>query len=445
MNIENLDRIATNDRRRRILETIPPIFEKLDPENRCSIAGEEISKSLPPGSKVYVMGFGKASMKMYNGIRRPLKERIASSWIIVPSDFNGNPEFKELKILKGTHPITGKETEQSTNEILERMKELSEGDTVIVLISGGGSALFEAPVDGVGIKQIAEASKCLMNEDADIYELNIFRRFYSKVKGGRLADSLYPARVIGLVVSDVFGDDLGTIASGPLTTWKPDVLELDRLVEKYGKACPILSDLRGKADAREVNEERFKKVEQRIILRNRDFVDEFINVFREWGEEYVSLGTDINGDVGKVAMFLSEAVSKLGKIKSRGFWFAFGGETTVEVHGNGRGGRNLELSLRFLRQMEDEDFLFISAGTDGVDGKSPAMGGIVDTHLREKIDNDEIDKYLHENNSFALMERENSAIITGRTGTNVSDIMVGYFHPHLAALSSGQRNKGERS
>lgn len=429
MKIENLDRIATDSRRRRILEVMPPIFDKLDPENRCRIAGEELLSSLEQDSRVYVVGFGKASMRMYKGLRQAVKSRITSSWVIVPSDYNEKTEFGELTVLKGTHPITGKETEDSTNIILESLRKLNESDTVIVLISGGGSALLESPVNDVTIEQLADASKCLMNEDANIYELNTFRRFFSKVKGGRLADALYPARLIGLVVSDVFGDDLETIASGPLTFWNPDVSELDALVKRYEKACPILKDLKGRADLRAVDEDRFLKVKQKIILRNRDFVDEFVNVFREWGEEYVSLGTDINGDVEAVATALSRLLNNLGRIKKGGFWFTFGGETTVEVHGDGQGGRNLELSLRLLKQMRNQDFLFISAGTDGIDGKSPAMGGIVDSGLRKRLSDEEIDSYLKENNSFAIMERENCAIVTGRTGTNVSDIMIGYFRP----------------
>ncbi len=425
MIIQNLDSLSSNQRRRMILESLPPIFEKLDPENVCRNSGEEIE--IPTSGKLYIVGFGKASLKMYRGIRDALKRKVDSGWVIIPDDQNTDPEFPELKVLYGTHPKTGVKTVSSTRKVIDSMKNLNEDDTVIVLISGGGSALFEMPVEGISIGQIAEATECLMNADADIYELNSFRRFFSSVKGGRLAKYLRPAKVISLVISDVFGDDPSYIASGPLSRPSNSENTIDKIVVKFGQKCPMISKMAKHADETEPDPSDFLKVAQKIILKNRDFVDEVCKTFDKWGVDYVNLGSNVNGDVEEVSGNLIQALRYVWSIKGRPFWFVFGGETTVNVMGDGMGGRNQELALRILQLMGEEDFVFMAIGTDGIDGKSPAMGAIVDGDLRRTVTDVEITKYLSSSDSFSFLENHGSAIITGRTGNNVSDLALGYI------------------
>lgn len=427
MEIQNLDRIGKTESRRKILNVLPEIFRKLDPENVSRYAGNELAKDLGAAQNVYVVGFGKAAFKMYRGLRSALADHTKKGWVLVPDDELVESDFPELEVLRGTHPITGKKSQDSTDEILDGLKDLKKTDTVIVLISGGGSALFESPVTGVTIDEIGDASKCLMAADADIYELNTFRRFFSKVKGGKFAERVFPARVVALIISDVFGDDLQTIASGPLTPWQPVISDLERLIEKYGKQCTMLAGLRKRADEHEVPQTVFDRVEHRVILRNKDFIREFEKIFDQWDVDHINLGANVNGDVRLVSESLSAVLNETRKMKPKGFWFVLGGETTVDVTGEGRGGRNQELALRIMQHVSKEDFLFLSIGTDGIDGKSPAMGAIVDPWLRERVKNDEINKYLKDSDSFELLDKYDSAIITGRTGNNVSDIMLGYY------------------
>lgn len=427
MIIQNLDSLSTNARRKSILDEIPNIFSRLDPENVCQEKSKAIMHSLDKTGDLYVIGFGKASLRMYTGVRKQLGSRIRNGMIVVPDDQELQSEFSELKVLHGTHPLTSQLSQESTENILDSLKSLKKEDTVIVLISGGGSALFESPVQGVTIQEIAKASECLMNADANIYELNTFRKFFSRVKGGKLVSFLKPAKVIALVISDVFGDDLSMISSGPLTPSPRKESDLIHLVSNYAGRCPILNSIKEKADLEPLNENDFDSVTQYIVLRNRDFVDAFSKTFDKWGVEHMNLGSDVNGDVEEVANRILCLLGDARRIKKNGFWFSFGGETTVQVRGKGKGGRNQELSLRILKGMRDQDFLFMSIGTDGIDGMSPAMGGLVDSELRKKISDSEIDEYLKRNDSFTLLNKYSCAIMTGRTGTNVSDIAVGFY------------------
>lgn len=424
MIVENLEKVGNSRRRKDILTRIPAMFERLNPERLC----EKYANSLlDGGGRTLVIGFGKAAIGMYRGVRNALKGNITSAWIIIPEDEKYDEDFEELSVLRGTHPITGHLTEESSRKVLSGIGKLTERDIVIVLISGGGSALFEVPVPGVTIDDVAEISKCLMDSDANIYELNTFRKFYSTVKGGKLAELLRPAKVYGLIVSDVFGDDLSMIASGPLTHSYESEKDLDSITEKFGGSCQLLRDIRSKADTHSIQSGVFTNVKTELVLRNRDFVEELRTIISSTGFDCISLGSDINGDVTRVAETLAEVLEDLYSVKKNGFWFAFGGETTVTVSGSGHGGRNQELALRMLKKLRGRDFLFMSIGTDGIDGKSPAMGAIVDNELAERLNDDEISEYLSRSDSYTLLSGYDSAIITGRTGTNVSDVALGYY------------------
>lgn len=425
MIIQNLGSLSTNPRRRRILNSLPSVFNRLDPERVCRKHAESLS--IRNTGKLYVIGFGKASLNMYNGLRAGIERRIDSAWIIVPEGQDHGQAFPELRILEGTHPDTGAMSVASTEEILDSIGVLTGDDTVIVLISGGGSALFEKPVDGITVEQISESSECLMRENADIYELNTFRRSFSMVKGGKLIRYLRPARVVSLIISDVYGDDPAFVASGPLSLPSGSSQTLSDIVGKYGKKCPNIMDMIPLADDSVLEPTELSGIHQKIILRNRDFVTEFCSLFEKWGVDYVSLGSGINGDVEEVSTGIMKTMRNIWNIKHSGFWFVLGGETTVEVSGNGSGGRNQELVLRMLSQMDSEDFLFLSIGTDGIDGKSPAMGGIVDSELRGKVTNKEIADCMENSDSYTLLNNHGCAIITGRTGNNVSDVTLGYI------------------
>ena len=429
MQIKNLKEISINGRRRGILEILPEVFDDMNPESACRRSIEQYREEIRNASRLHVLGFGKAAYDMYSGVRDAIEQRIATATIIIPEDQEIGKVYPELRILRGTHPYTGESTLKSSQAAMNALSDLHRDDLVLVLISGGGSALFEIPEDGISITDISEISRCLMNSDADIYDLNIVRSSISSVKGGKLAGRLFPARVLALVISDVVGDDLGIIASGPLQESRYTRKDLVSVLNKYREHCAqLLENVEKHGKAGELPDENFERVESTIVLKNLDFVNAIAAKIAESEENVINLGSGINGDVDTVSALLTDIMRTVYSLRKSPFWFVAGGETTVNVTGSGTGGRNCELSLRVLDRMrKDERFLFMSIGTDGIDGTSPAMGGIVDTTTRNSINSDEIRECLQNNDSYNLLGKYRSAIISGRTGNNVSDVIIGFY------------------
>ena len=325
-----------------------------------------------------------------------------------------------MEILRGTHPYVSNLSVESSIKLLSRIKELTENDLVIVLISGGGSSLFEIPENGIDMDDIRRISSEVMDNDGDIYVLNHIRSTLSSVKNGKLARFLYPASVRAFIISDVVYDNLNIIASGPLV--KPAAqVNIREMANKYINDNRLKNILAEKAVSGNLEDKYFLKVKNTIILKNLDFVN---SLYSNLEGEKINLGSNVNGDVKLVSQDITDILKRLYNIKGQGFWFVCGGETTVNVTGNGNGGRNQELVSRMMEYMgKNENFLFISMGTDGIDGKSIAAGGIVDNSTR--IDN--LASYLENNDSYTALSESHGAIITGRTGNNVSDIMFGFY------------------
>lgn len=426
--IRNSEKIAFTEERKILASLISSTFSVLDPSRILRKHAIEIMEKKEPGGKLYVIGFGKASLKMYEGLREATAHRSTYAGIIIPRGEEVEVDYPELEILRGDHPIAGENTRISSQKLMDRIKDRAEDDMFIVLISGGGSALFEIPENGLTVDEIGETAKCLMNSGADIKELNMVRHSMSKVKGGKLAQILFPAEVYSFIISDVPGDDPQLIASGPLTPISYGGKELQEVVSKYEQYCSILKRHKLMAIPPDSGPEVFRNVHTEIILKNSDFVGQFASGLKKAGANVCTVTEPVTGDVEGVAESLaSEARANFAK-KEKPVWVIGGGETTVHVQGKGIGGRNCELSLRVLLQMKDDErFLFSSIGTDGIDGVSPAMGGITDTWFRDTVPIEEIMKSLDGSDSYSLLNRYNSAIHTGYTGTNVSDIFIMHY------------------
>ncbi|SMD30902.1 glycerate 2-kinase [Picrophilus oshimae] len=412
--IENYNDIAITDTRRKILNIIDKTLIAMDPENAIKNFIEKNNIKFD-SKRIFLIGFGKAAFKMYSGIRPFILKDLVYASIIVPDDEKTN-DYNELRILRGTHPFTGDLSVSSSISMLSGLKNLNENDLVIVLISGGGSSLFEIPEDGINIDDIKNISKTMMDKGCDIYELNMVRSMLSKVKGGKLATMLYPARVISFIISDVKNDDLSIIASGPLTRIDYRIEDLMETIKKY-----LGNDERIKM-YRNIDDIYFNNVKQYIILKNRDFLD---YIYSNINDDAVNLGSNFSGNVEDLSLILHNILKNIYSSKRKPFYFMLGGETTVDVKGHGSGGRNQELVLRFMKNSSNSEvYTIASFGTDGIDGVSPAAGGIVDSD--HKIDN--INEYLNRNDSYNLLIKNHGAIITGRTGNNVSDIIIGLYY-----------------
>ena len=427
--IKNFDEIAISPRRKGALEVLEGAMSALSPQSVIEKRGNELFSEFAT-ENVHVFGFGKAASGMLEGVRKTLKKGITEATIIIPEDERAPAESPDLLVLRGTHPITSRLSEESGRKLISILDRVPAGDPILFLISGGGSALFEVPENGFSIDDIANVSKCMMENGSDINDLNCVRYAMSMVKGGKLALHTEGRNVLALYISDVPKDDISVISSGPLVPSRSDC-DPSMVIGKY----PCSALLRGRA-LRKAATLPSGKVRNELILSNYDFVSEISRRFRHEGRHVIDLGSDLKGDVAEYASSIIQVLRSANRITGGGFWFAGGGEPTVNVRGNGRGGRCQELALRFVREMEmEESFLFLTAGTDGIDGNTDAMGAVVDSSTRSGIDNDTADRYLENSDSHSLLMQHNSVIFSGRTGNNVSDIFLGYY--------AGKKEKSE--
>ncbi len=425
--VKNYNDLGTSDDRKKILDCFINVFATISPFSAVEIYSRKLSHDIDESGRIFVIGFGKASLAMYEGIREKVKDKLCYAGIIVPKDQEVADNFPELEILRGTHPAVSELSVKSSETILGHLKNLEKEDLVLVLISGGGSALFEVPEQGIDIRTLSSISDCMMKNGADIYELNRVRQLMSSVKGGKLAGILKPAKVRSMIISDVTGDDLSIIASGPLV--KPSGNEeVRKIMASYGDRCKEIVALEKIMSGHDSGRQEMGDVENLLVLKNYDYVKGVKDFLLKNEKNVVAWEPGVTGEVSEVARNLASVARSMYSLFNGSFWLVLGGETTVNVTGKGKGGRNQELALRFMDNMEDgEQFTLASIGTDGIDGYSDAMGGISDSTLKSSIQRHELLETLKNSDSNTLLSRYKSAIVTGRTGTNVSDIMILHY------------------
>ena len=390
---------------------------------------------------VYVIGFGKASVSMAKGAVRVLGDTIVKGAVIAPKEVATKIKAVEnVAVLPGNHPVPGDDTLRSTEAVLEICEEArSRAAPVIVLISGGGSALFEKPMSPATLDDIAWATRELMKAGADIVELNTVRKHLSAVKGGRLAQILHPSPVISLIVSDVVGDPVEFIASGPTapdsTTYADAVEVLKRrgLWDRapYGVKAVMEAGLRGEVpETPKPGSMIFGGVRNKIVASNYKSLRAMADEAGKRGYTPLILTNMMVGEAREVGRFLAGLASSSSRFSLPAqppLAIILGGETTVTVRGDGIGGRNQELALSFaIHCSEEVTAVLASVGSDGIDGVSEAAGGIVSCSTRQEAAEKGVDlvSALERNDSYTALRKLGRAIITGYTGTNVNDLVV---------------------
>jgi glycerate 2-kinase len=389
------------------------------------------------GKRVHVVGFGKASKRMAEALIDVLGNRICGGVVITPSD---EGSLGPLEIVKGDHPIPRENTYRSSQKLIEYLlNNVHEEDTVIILISGGGSALFEVPEDGVKLEDIAYISKELMKRGADIVELNTVRKRLSKVKGGKLLRLIKSKNVLSLILSDVVGDRLDTIASGPTAPDETTFRDAYNIMVKYGLWDELMENVKevfvkglsGEIlDTPKSGDKLFNKVKNVIIASNSIVLEELAKKVEELGFKPLVLTSMLEGEakeVGKVLASIIRSIHMYCRPTSRPVALIAGGETTVTVRGSGIGGRNQELCLSLAMKIRGlPDTVAACFATDGVDGISPATGAIVDGETVDRALDLGLDpnKYLDNNDSYTFFSKLGLAVITGYTGTNVNDVFI---------------------
>jgi len=386
--------------------------------------------------RIIVVGAGKASGAMAGAIEEVFSDRIGKGLIVVKYGYSS--KLSVIRTKEASHPIPDKAGLLGAKQIVELLGECGEKDLVISLISGGGSALLPLPVDGISLDEKQKVTQVLLGCGASIHELNTVRKHLSVTKGGGLARRAFPATVINLMLSDVVGDDMDVIASGPFVPDRSQFADALNIIENYKISSQIPAKVldylkKGlKSESLETpkpGDHIFTKVINLIVGSNIFACKAASQRAKELGYNPLILSSMIEGnttDVAYVHAGIAFEVTNSGNPVNRPACIISGGETTVVVKGNGLGGRNQEFALLCAKYIsgQNKDIVILSGGTDGTDGPTDAAGGIVDpyTEQRGKEKGLDIDKSLDENDAYHYLDATGDLIKTGPTLTNVMDI-----------------------
>lgn len=388
-------------------------------------------------NRIIVTGAGKASALMAQATEEVLKDKIDKGLVITKE--GSDVPLKKIELCFGGHPFPDENGAKGTQEILQMLSEAGDNDLVIFLLSGGGSALLVSPAEGISLKDKQKMVQLLFECGANIDEMNTLRKHISKVKGGRLAQIAYPAQTISLILSDVIGDRLDSIASGPTapdpTTFDDcfEILNRYKLLDKIPESVKLfLQGNKGKQENETLKpgDMVFEKVENLIVGSNLLALKEAELEAKKLGFNTLLLSSTVSGDTTKTAKehaSLAREIIKGQKKPSPPACVISGGETTVEIKGNGRGGRNQEFALVSAMEIDGlKDVAISSINTDGIDGPTDAAGAICDgtTVSRAKKLNLNPEDYLRRNDSYHFFEKLGDLIKTGPTNTNVMDIHI---------------------
>ena len=386
---------------------------------------------------VYVVGAGKASAAMAKAIEEILADRIKASAINVK--YGHSVPLKIVHVNEAGHPVPDEAGLRGTQQIFQLLRQTGEKDLVICLISGGGSALLLRPAEGLNLENKQQATKLLLEVGATIHEINAVRKHISQVKGGQLAQLVYPSTLISLVLSDVIGDNLDSIASGPTVPDSSTFSDCLHILENYNIQQKIPSavyellkrGVRGEIkETPRVDDPAFKRSQNVIIGSNILAVKAAKEKADELKYQSLILSSFIEGetrDVAKVHTAIAKEILSTGYPIARPACVISGGETTVTIRGKGLGGRNQEFALAAAIEIDGlEGVVILSGGTDGTDGPTDAAGAIVDgaTVHRAKTEGLDAEYHLRENDSYHFFKPLGDLLITGPTYTNVMDLRL---------------------
>jgi glycerate 2-kinase len=399
-----------------------------------SVAGQR----LPLNGRLIVVGAGKAAARMAQVVEEIAGNHITGG-LVVTKHGHGLP-LKRIRLVEAGHPIPDEPGVRAVRDTQKLLAGLTANDIVLCLISGGGSALWPAPAEGITLEEKQQVTQLLLRAGATIQELNGVRKHLSAIKGGQLARWASPARVISLIMSDVIGDPLDFIASGPTAPDTTSFHDALATIHKYGvqPATAILGRLeagsRGQIPENpKPGDPLFRNVDNRIIANNRLLVDAASMKAKELGFNTLILGTELEGEAKDAARFLSvigREVARSGNPIRQPACLLTAGETTVAVRGSGMGGRNQEMALAWAiasaSHPEQTSCCFASVATDGTDGPTDAAGGLVDPLTCARAVQQGLDplKFLEENNSYDFLKATGDLIVTGPTQTNLMDIQI---------------------
>lgn len=417
--IKNFDQLANTELRKKALSLVEAGLQAIEPQEvlqkniTCSndilkIHTEEFN--LKNYKRIFLVGFGKGSSGISKYLEELLGDKLTKGFDIDVVD----ETFKKIEYTKGTHPLPSQQNILFTQMVLEELADLTDEDLVIVVICGGGSVLFEAST--LTLEQLSQVNSVLLKSGATISEMNVIRKHVSKVKGGKLAKKLYPATVVSLLFSDVPGNDLSVIASGPTVPDTSTDVDVKAILDKYHmtEAMRLSPNLFSPTAS---DERIFKNVHNILVVSNKTSLDAMQKKAEELDLTVKVLTDRLQGDAKELGKYLIDQ-AKSGQV------LLAGGESTVHVTGKGKGGRNQALVLASLPFVVDGTII-IAFDSDGWDfyGFAGAVGDTETIAKGQKLGLDQ-KAFLDDDDSYAFFEKTGDGIDTGKLESNVSDLFL---------------------
>lgn len=410
---------------------------RLEPHSdRCRTAGWQ---------KIHIIAFGKAACAMAEGARKSIPlYKLAEPGIVVTT-YENLEAVEGFEVLAAGHPLPDRNGQNAAQRIVERIQSIPPGDLVLMLISGGGSALLPYPAEGISLADKTAATQLLLACGADINQVNCVRKHLSLLKGGGLARFAAPADLHALILSDVLGDDLSSIASGPTiadATSFADAIAVFKSKQVWAQVPATVKHHleQGAAGLRpetvKPGDPLLNTVSHTLVGSNAISVSAAARACRQQDYQALIYSHNLCGEAREVAeQWVIAAKVLLTEGLTRATAMIAGGETTVTLSGTGKGGRNQEMALAFALAAERHGlpcrWTFLSGGTDGRDGPTDAAGGIVDSDSLNSIRRAGIDPLaaLNDNDSYTALRAANALVHTGATGTNVADLQILLLYP----------------
>ena len=420
MIIQNFDDLATTDKKRDCLEILESGLQAADPKNIISnfVTPKEIKKgneifNIENYSNIYSVAFGKAADSMTRALNAIIP--IKSGIIVIPKGTKAKIKGKKFQIFNPRHPKPDQTSVKAAKEVMKFVENKKNGELIIFLVSGGGSSLLAMP-DDITLDDKIHVTNLLLKSGVPIQEVNCVRKHLSKIKGGKLVEGM-KCDGISLVMSDVEGDDLSSIASG--TTYMDDTTYANALeiLKKYKLRWKMPIEVLRVLEKGVENEKPLKKskIQNHVIAKNDDCLKNMQKVAEKKGYKVIKI--QVFGDIKKAVTTILENISESQKT-----CLIFGGETTVKVLGKGMGGRNQEIVLRILKNTQKfKKITIASMGTDGIDGNSVFAGAITEN---VRIDLNIMKEFLKNNDSGRFFQKQKGNIVTNYTHTNLMDIGV---------------------
>lgn len=398
---------------------------------------DQFAVNLSQYNNIYVIGAGKAAGNMGAAIEEILSSKITDGLINVK--YNHTVVLKTIKLVEAGHPVPDENGRTGALQILHLVEKAKKNDLIICLISGGGSALLPLPTPPLTLTDKQKTIRTLLSCGASINEINALRKHMSLLKGGRLAEKAWPATLITLIVSDVVGNPLDVIASGP-TVGDPstfhDGMDIIRKYDIINRIPASVTKHFQKGVAGKINDTPhpgapiFDKTFNLIIGSNIEALAAASEMSKSLGYNTVILSSMIEGDTREAAHFhtaIGKEIRKSGNPVPPPACVLSGGETTVIIKGEGKGGRNQEFSLTAALDIAgDERIVILSGGTDGTDGPTDAAGAVVDSQTVKRALDSGLNPvhFLENNDSYHFFQKTGDLLVTGATGTNVMDLRI---------------------